>query len=55
MYNPNLHNIARSDRVGFTTKNPIALQAINVLKETIFGWGSDISTNFQQQIQLLLF
>ena len=22
-YNPNLHNIARSDRIGFKTKNPI--------------------------------
>ena len=22
-YNPNLHNIARSDRIGFQTKNPI--------------------------------
>ena len=21
-YNPNLHNIARSDRIGFKTKNP---------------------------------
>ena len=28
-YNPNLHNIARSDRIGFKTKNPNVFYLMN--------------------------
>ena len=30
-YNPNLHNIARSDSLGFKTKNPIRYQLLREL------------------------
>ena len=44
-YNPNLHNIARSDRIRFKTKNPTKACAVTfeVASDTVMGrLGSDV-------------